>query len=172
MCYGLVKHILMYKWWSAYFKMEWRWPSAVTDISMCLGYACFMHCRVWCHCPSPTWHYKDITFPWMMTDYNSSGTDRKCCYCKNAKYGFQQRSSRHGSQKPGQKVSPVIQQNQSLLSTTNVHAQAAISHKDNTILKILQELRFPFCGVEVNARIYREHVEPTCSCTEFCINTN
>lgn len=43
-------------------------------------------------------------------------------------------------------------------STTNVQAQTVISHKDNTILKILQELHFPFCGVEVNPRFYWEHV--------------
>lgn len=36
------------------------------------------------------------------------------------------------------------------LSTTNVQTQTLISHKDNTILKILQELHFPFCAVKVN----------------------
>lgn len=41
--------------------------------------------RIRCYCLSTIWHYKKCIFLWMMTDYNNSVIDRKCCYCKICK---------------------------------------------------------------------------------------
>lgn len=117
--YSLVKHILTCKWSNAYFKRSWGWPSAVTDISICLGYACVMHCKesgVIVFLPLGV--TKIFSFPWMMTEYNSSGIDRKCCYCKICKIWFpaETNTARLSKAWP-ERLFPVIQQNLSLLST-------------------------------------------------------
>lgn len=81
---------------------------------------CMFHAlqRVWCHCSSTTWHYKDFTFPWMMTDYNSSGIDRKCCYCKICKIWLPAETNMAWFSKAWpERLFPVIQQNLFLLST-------------------------------------------------------
>lgn len=153
--YSLVKQILTCKWSNAYFKRSRRWPSAVTDISICLGHARAMHCNesgVIVLLPlglTKILHFHE----WWLTTIVLALTEN-AAIVRYAKYVFQQRPTRHGSQKPSQTLSSYSTEPLFIehcgLSTITVQTQTLISNKDNTILKILQELHFPFCVVGVN----------------------
>lgn len=153
--YSLVKQMVMHKWSNAYFKRSQRWPSAVTDISTCLLYACFMHYKEsGVIVLLPLGITKILLFhEWWLTTTVLALTEN-AAIVRYAKYGFQQRPTWHGSQKPGQKDSFQLFNRTSFywalwFEHNNLQTQTLISHKDNTIVKILQELHFPFC-VEAN----------------------
>lgn len=96
----------MCKWSNAFFKRSWRWPSAVIDISTCLGYACFMHCKeAGAIVLLPFGITKVLHFhEWRLT-ITVLALMENAAIVRYAKYSFQQRSTRHGSQKPSQKYS-------------------------------------------------------------------
>lgn len=141
-CYGLVKHILIHKWSRACFKLEGDghlqaqiFPcvqdvhvSGIADsgviVLLALGIT-----KILC------------SHEWWLTTAVLALTEN-AAIVRYANYGFQQRPSWHGSQKPGLKSLPTYSTEplfieHCALSTTNVQTQTVIGHKDNTVLKRL-----------------------------------
>lgn len=81
-----------------------------------------------------------------MTDYNNSGIDRKCCYCKICKIQLPAETSTAWFLKAWPErlssfsTEPLFTEHCGF--STTAQTQTLISHKDNTNLKILQQLHF------------------------------